>query len=114
MKLQHLKINRTRITSLDPLTGMPLIRLEMIETDVADLSPLRNMPIEFLEAAECTKISSLTPLKECKNLKTISVPYHLDDYSFIKVLPKLKFVDIELISGKDQTVKRFKELMDIE
>jgi len=109
-KLKVLRINNTNVDSIKALENMPLERLDMMETNVKDISPLRGMPLQLLNMADCNNISDLSPLTECKQLHSVSVPYYLNNYDFIKSL-NIKYIDVEEISGDSQTVERFKDLM---
>jgi Leucine-rich repeat (LRR) protein len=61
MKLESLSIERTRISDLSPLKGMPITALNISSAPVADLSPLEGMKLTFLHAGG-TKVSDLSPL----------------------------------------------------
>jgi len=111
-KLKVLRFNGTNVESIKALKNMPLERLDMMETNVKEISPLRGMPLRLLNMADCNNISDLSPLKECKQLHSVSVPYYLNNYDFIKSL-NIMYIDVEEISGESQTVGRFKELMGI-
>jgi serine/threonine protein kinase/Leucine-rich repeat (LRR) protein len=92
MQLTSLTLSYTKVTDLSPLAGMPLTWLN---TDVkmldltflkgmplktlytghsllSDLSPLRGMPLEQLFCTN-SQVTDLSPLEECKSLKTLNV-----------------------------------------
>ena len=113
LRLTSLIINDTEISSLKPIAKMPLERLEIMNTKVNDLSVLEGMPLRVIQLTGCIKIEDLSPLKECPALTTISIPLHIDDFSFINALPNLQYIDVKAISGTEQTVGRFKKIMNI-
>jgi Leucine-rich repeat (LRR) protein len=70
--------NSGKLSSLSPLEGIPLERLECNNTDVFDLTVLKGMPLTFL-ACHRTQVSNLSPLAGmplvffgCDNCKQIS------------------------------------------
>lgn len=61
--LQELALPSTSIADLRPLTGIPLVKLNMGGTAIRDLSPLRGMPLRSLNI-NGTPVTDLSPLKD--------------------------------------------------
>jgi serine/threonine protein kinase len=51
------------ITSLEPLRGLPINRIDASQTKIESLEPLVGMPLHTLIVERCSKIKDLSPLK---------------------------------------------------
>jgi hypothetical protein len=60
--LRVLRLDNTRINTLDALKGLPLTQLDLADTAVTDLSPLKGMKLERL-VLRGTRVTSLAPLQ---------------------------------------------------
>lgn len=58
----ELDLNRTGITDLSILSGVPVTSLNLGDTAVADLTPLRKLPLERLTLFD-TQVADLSPLE---------------------------------------------------
>lgn len=120
MQLVSLRIDGTAVNDLAPLRGMPLIYLDISHTKVTDLSPLLGMPLEELHM-NCVRVfdlstvkglplkkiglldshvRDLSPLGECKLLRSADVPENAKGIECLRGLPLL-----ERLNGK--TPERF-------
>ena len=90
MPLKNLKLSSTRITDLSPLTKLPLQTLHLDRTPINNLKPLAGSPIRELRLDGCNNLRDLTPLAQCTNLETLTLPRTHGNITFLKNLPKLK------------------------
>ena len=90
MPLKNLKLSSTRITHLSPLTKLPLQTLHLDRTPINNLKPLAGLPIRELRLDGCNNLRDLTPLAQCTNLETLTLPRTHGNITFLKNLPKLK------------------------
>ncbi|MEO8351025.1 MAG: hypothetical protein ABI680_04800 [Chthoniobacteraceae bacterium] len=90
MALKYLRIFNTKVTDLSPLKGIPLHSLHMSGTKVTDLSPLRGMPLRNLKLHECPNLIDLSPLADCKGLKSLTLPPNAKNIEFLRTLPNLE------------------------
>ena len=58
----YIAANEGQVPWLDPLRGLPLVKLDCSGTHVADLGPLKGMPLKSLDISK-TKVTDLAPLK---------------------------------------------------
>ncbi|MCB1275560.1 protein kinase [Prosthecobacter sp.] len=96
MPLKLLRINGTGVESIEPLRGMSIDNLLMGYTKVSELSALRGMPLTSFKLGQCENITDLSPIKECKTLKVLTLPPNAKDIEFLRTFPNL-----ERISYKD-------------
>ena len=71
MSLMTLDCGYTQVSDLSPLVGMPLTILGFNGTKVSDLSPLKGLPLATLYCYNNPQLSDLSPLEDCKSLKTL-------------------------------------------
>jgi len=90
MPLEEVRLFRTQVNDLSPLQGMPLERLDLGYTKVADISALRGMPLTEAKFSNCTALTDLSPLKDCKELQTITLPPNAKNFEFLRAFPKLE------------------------
>ncbi|MBS0211489.1 MAG: protein kinase [Planctomycetes bacterium] len=72
MPLTNLSCDNTQVSDLSPLRGMKLTILYCFRTRVSDLSPLEKMPLTTVSIHE-TLVSDLSPLESCGSLKSLLV-----------------------------------------
>ena len=90
MPLTFLHMYRTKVTDLSPLKGMQLTHLNIVANQVSDISVLREMPLTSARLHECDEITDLTPLREVKTLKTLTIPRKSKDYDFLRDFPSIE------------------------
>ena len=90
MPLKQLSLQYLRASDIKPLAGMPLEELDLFQTQVKDLSVLRRMPLQKLYLANCRQVTDLSPLADCKELTTLTIPAQITRIEFLKSLPKLR------------------------
>jgi len=79
--------DRSSVTDLTSLRGMPISSLTIIGTAVTNLSPLSDMPLTNLTAWGCTTLSDLSPLSGLP-LQRLSLGYtQVKDLSPLKGMP---------------------------
>ena len=61
-RIVEVELDRTRVTDLSPLSGLPIEKLYLRQTNVSDLSPLKDMPLKFLNLLE-TRVSDISVVK---------------------------------------------------
>jgi len=88
--LANLKLSGTRIKNLSPLTKMPLRTLHLDRTPVTDLKPLAGLPLRELRLDGCENLRDLSPLAQCTQLETLTLPRNHGNIEFLKNLPNLK------------------------
>jgi Leucine-rich repeat (LRR) protein len=71
MQLTTLNISGTRVTSLEPVRGMPLQELFSGGSKVNDLTPLKDAPLRLVDVS-FTGVTDLSPLRAIKTLETIN------------------------------------------
>lgn len=72
MRLTYLSCSSSKVTDLSPLKGMPLKTLYCDGLSITDLSPLTRMPLVGLRIPRCMGVRDLSPLLECKDLKSLN------------------------------------------
>ncbi len=93
MKLIQLSLKGCKnITSLTPLAGMSLQRLNLSGTAIRDLAPIAGMPLEELILSDCAKLTDLTPLREARKLQTLLLPAQAREIGFLRNIKSLKFL----------------------
>lgn len=113
MSLSNLNVRNTPFEDVAVLRRMPLKDLDLGKTNVNDISALGDMPLKTLVLSGCSKISDLSVLASCQELKELIVPSQIDDVAFLKALPKLERlsrVDFDVIGknwAKVSTVSEF-------
>jgi hypothetical protein len=90
MPLKRLTIYRTKVTDLSPLNGLRLDSLNLSGTKVKDLSVLRNMPLSSLRLHDCTELTDLSPLTNCKELTRLTVPLNAKNIELLRASSKLE------------------------
>ena len=90
MPLKVLHIWNTGVADLSPLKGMPLIELSLARTKVADLSALRGMPLNVLWLSDCPDLTDLSPLADCKELRSVTLPSGAKNFEFLRTFPKIE------------------------
>ena len=93
MALKLVSLFHTQVTDLGALKGMPIEYLTLHGTKVADISALRGMPLKSLTLHECTELTDLSPLAECRELKEITLPPNAKNVECLRTLPKLERID---------------------
>jgi Leucine-rich repeat (LRR) protein len=88
--LTDLNLARTQVSDLSPLEGMPLLRLNLAYTKVADISMLRGMPLIEARFSNCTSLTDVSPLADCKELQAVTLPPNAKDFEFLRAFPKLQ------------------------
>ena len=101
MALKRLRIDGTKVTDLQPLTGMPLESLILGGTAVTDLSVLRGMPLTDVSLINCPELTDLSPLAEAEALTTLILPPNAKEIEFLRTFPKLERLSF---SYKPQTL----------
>ena len=71
---------------------MQLKVLNLNRTSVSDLKPLAGMPLLDLSLDSCTKITDFRPLMECVSLEKLVLPRNAKNIDFLRKHPKLKFL----------------------
>ncbi len=87
--ISKLDLSFTSVTDLAPLAKLPLQQLNLKSTPVTDLAPLRGMPLTMLGLSECSKITDLSPLADCRKLTSLTLPPNAKDIGFLRSLPQL-------------------------
>ncbi len=88
----------SKITTLDALRGLPLVRLSLATTPIKDLSPLVGLPLKQLEMAELP-VESLGPLRGLP-LDDLSISGLSPDLSPIADLKQLKNLTISMMGNR--------------
>lgn len=89
MKLEALALIDNPVTSLAPLKGMALKQLLCAKTDINDLSPIAGMPIWKLDIGN-TEVTDLTPLKGMPLQIILLNPYKISKgVEVLKEIPNL-------------------------
>lgn len=96
--LEELDIFGTRMTSLAPLAGLPLVRLRLVWAhQIADLAPLATLErLEVLTIGDMKRAHDFSPLGRCKALKALHLEsgmwakQKLDSLAFLRELPQLE------------------------
>ncbi|MBD3672629.1 MAG: hypothetical protein HUJ26_03790 [Planctomycetaceae bacterium] len=113
MPLKILYLGKTKVTSMKPLTGLPLTQLNLLDapvtsiegveempletlwvpgTSVSDLSPLQGTNLLSLDIAR-SEVTSLEPLRELKSLQRLNMEdCEIDDLSPLEDLPLTRLI----------------------
>jgi hypothetical protein len=99
-QLQHLNVGtakpgeRTPLTDLSPLAGLPITDLQCAGTSITSVANLRGMPLERL-IIDKTLVHDLAPLREIPRLKYLACGYTpISDLNPLQGLP-LELLSIE-------------------
>ena len=105
-RIVGMDLQRTPVTDLSALAGLPLKELYLEATSVSDISPLEGMPLEKLYLSY-TKVTDLAPLKgmQFEELNIVGTPLTditpLKDVEFRTLwVPETKVVDLSPLAGK--------------
>ena len=89
MPVTEFETRDMNVAALDFLKGKRLERfITHNNAEISDISFLADMPIYEVDLGGCTKLTDLTPLKNCPNLKSIGLPPNHGDISWVKDLPR--------------------------
>jgi len=89
-----LNIDRTSLSDLRPLQGLPIHSFSCRETPVADLSPLRGSPLTSLNL-DASKVTALEALRDLRSLESLSCgATAVTDLSPLHGLPKLRWLQL--------------------
>ena len=88
---------------------MPLESLHLDRTPITNLNALKGMPLRRLRLEGCIQLTDLSPLAHCPNLEVLILPPRHGDISYLKKLPKLGRLSyhFDLDERKIQTVANF-------
>jgi hypothetical protein len=104
------------VTDLTPLKGMRLELLNLVDTRVTDLSVLRGMPLTSLRLHGCSKLTDFSPLKEVRELTTLTLPAGAKGIEFLRGFPHLERLgfneDVKNGYRPDMTVAEFWKAYD--
>lgn len=78
-------------TTLAPLAGMPLQRLNVNVRHVPDLKPLTGLPVHQLTLTGAAK-HDLSPLRACRHLEELVIVIEATDWNVLLDIPSLKTV----------------------
>jgi hypothetical protein len=95
MPLKKLGLYHTKVTDLTPLKGMRLEYLNLVDTRVTDLSALRGMPLTSLRLHGCRKLTDLSPLRDVRELTTLTLPAGAKEIEFLREFPHLERLSFE-------------------
>jgi serine/threonine protein kinase len=109
--IARLVLTNTRVTDLSPLQGLPLASLALRGSRVTNLTALRGMPLTSLFLFNSRELTDLSPLSDCRELTSLSLPPNAKDIEFLRALPKLQRLsfaeDRTQFSIPDMTVEEF-------
>jgi Leucine-rich repeat (LRR) protein len=88
--LTKFNLSNTQVFDLGPLKGLPIAHLVLRNTKVTDLSALRGMPLTNLYLFNSRELTDLSPLADCRELTTLTLPPGAKDIEFLRSLPKLE------------------------
>ncbi len=77
---------KSELTDLSPLRGMPLTKLICLRNPIVDLTPLRGMPLTELDCTY-TRVEDLTPLAGMRLVKLSCLHSPVRDLSPLKGMP---------------------------
>ena len=83
-------MGRISFKDLGLLEGMRLKKLILEECPITDLSPLRGMPLDDLDLFGCDKLQDLTPLIDCRQLISLTIPKTCKNIECLRSHPTLK------------------------
>jgi Leucine-rich repeat (LRR) protein len=86
MSLKSLWIFDTEVSDLRPLEGMPIHLLHLSGTKVKDLSVVHGMPLTYLRLHNCNELTDISPLADCKELNTATLPPNARNFEFLRAL----------------------------
>ena len=114
MPLRLFECNYSKISDLSPLRGMPLTILSCESTPIADLSPLRDMPLADFNC-ENTQVSDLSPLKGMPLTKLHCYNTQVSDLSLFQGmnLVEISITPKNITKGMD-VIRQMKSLKRIE
>jgi len=95
MPLKTLLLWGTSVTDLSPLKGMPIEVLHLGSTKVSDLAVLSGMPLVELKLHGCELITDLSPLKDCKDLKDLTLPPNAKNIAFLRTRPTIERIGFQ-------------------
>ncbi len=98
--LVSLALSGTPLEDLRPLSGLPLVHLDIGRGRVRDLAPLRGMPLRSL-SADNTNILDIAPLLECRELEDATIPFVATNIPLLQKHPALKALSFRWDSGRD-------------
>jgi len=88
----------TALDSLDCVRGRKLSVLRIGRTQVADISAIAGMPLEEV-ALMGTPVTDLSPLLQCRTLKSLVLPQNAANVSALRKLPALVSLSYEGVPG---------------
>ncbi|MEI8382167.1 MAG: protein kinase [Planctomycetota bacterium] len=103
MPLKNLRLFRTQVSDLSPLQGMSLERVDLSYTNVTDISVLRGMPLIEAGFMSCPALTDVSPLADCKELQTVTLPPNAKNFEFLRAFTKLR----RLSFAEDKTPAEF-------
>lgn len=74
-------------TTLAPLAGMPLQRLNVNVRHVPDLKPLTGLPVHQLTLTGAAK-HDLSPLRACRHLEELVIVIEATDWNVLLDIPR--------------------------
>lgn len=104
--LEELDIFGTRMTSLAPLAGLPLLRLRLVWAhQIADLGPLATLErLEVLTIGDLKRAHDFSPLGRCTALKALHLEsgmwanQKVDSLAFLRELPQLEELSMHYLT----------------
>jgi len=111
--LTRLECDRARIADLSPLKDMPLATLHIASTPVEDLSPLEGMPLRNLDLFQCRLVTDLSPLAGAPLKRLVLQDVPISDLAPLKDAP-LEWLNIGWTRVTDISVLKGKPLHHLE
>lgn len=104
LPLEELYLSYTNVKDLSPLTGMPLNKLNVMDTRVTDISVVQTMDADGLTLwLNDTKVKDLSPLKG-KSLESLDLTgTPVTDLSPLSGMKSLRRLNLERCAVKDLT-----------
>jgi Leucine-rich repeat (LRR) protein len=91
-KLQELTCSKTSITTLQPISSLSLQSLNANTTDITSIKPLQDMPLRRLNIFNCKHLKDIYTLSDIPTLEDLIFPHHIQDFSFLRHMPNLKYI----------------------
>jgi hypothetical protein len=80
------------------------------DTDVKNLSALRGMPLTYLRLHGCPELTDISPLSDCKELQSVTLPPNATNIECLRALPsleRLSFAEEQPDNEPDKTAAEF-------